>query len=112
MRLHCRMIMKGLLTQCVNNGVPIRFGASIDSVIKKVFGRGIQRSDEPKERYCSLISLEDAIRSILFDIGANSSLNHRDVESHMFSSFISNVNITVVGGGGIKGCMDGKLNAM
>ena len=65
--------------------------------------------DEPKERYCSLISLEDAIRSMLFDTGANGSLNHRDVKSHMFNTFISNVKITVADGGGMKGCMDGKL---
>ena len=71
--------------------------------------RGIQRLDEPKEKYCSLASLEDAIRSMLFDTGANGSLNHRDVESSMFNSFMSNVNITVADGGGMKGCMDGKL---
>ena len=72
----------------MNNGVPIRSGVSIDSIIKKVLMRGIQRLDEPKERYCSLISLEDAIRSMLFDTGANGSLNHRDVETHMFNTFI------------------------
>ena len=97
------------LRLCVNNGVPIRSGVSIDSVIKKVLMRGIQRLDEPKERYCSLISLEDSIRSMLFDTGANGSLNHRDVESHMFNSFMSNVKITVADGGGMKGCMDGKM---
>ena len=97
------------LRLCVNNGVPIRSDVSIDSAIKKVLMHGIQRLDELKERYCCLIYLEDAIRSMLFDTGANGSLNHRDVESHMFNSFISNVNITVADGGGMKGCMDGKL---
>ena len=48
---------------------------------------------------------------MLFDTGANGSLNHRDVESHMFNTFISNVNITVADGGGMKGCMDGKLKS-
>ena len=97
------------LRRCVNNGVPIRSSVSIDSVIKKVLMRGIQRLDEPKERYCSLISLEGAIWSMLFDTGANGSLNHLDVDSRMFNSVISNVNITVADGGGMKGCMDGKL---
>ena len=91
----------------MNTGVPIRSGVSIDSVIKKVLMRGIQRLDEPKERYFSLISLEDTIKSMLFDTGANGSLNHRDVESHMIHSFISNVNITAADGGGMKACTDG-----
>ena len=97
------------LRRCVNNGVPIRSGVSIDSAIKKVLMRGIQRLDEPREVYCSLIALEEAIRSMCFDTGANGSLNHRDVESHMINSIMANVKIIVADGGGMKGCMDGKL---
>ena len=63
----------------VNDGVPIRSVVSIDSVIKKILMRRIQRLVELKKRYCSLIFLEDAIRSMPFDTGANGSLNHRDV---------------------------------
>ena len=73
---------------CVNSGVPIHSGVSIDSVIKKVLMRGNQRLGGPTERYCSLISLENLIMSMSFDTGVKGSLNHRDVESHIFNSFI------------------------
>jgi site-specific DNA-cytosine methylase len=100
------------LRLCVNNGVPIRIGVALDSEIKKVLTRGIRRLDKPNERYASLLCIQDIIRSMLFDSGANGSLNHRDVESYLIDSVKSAVYITVADGGGMKGYVDGKLKCM
>ena len=62
-----------------NNGVPIRIGVALDSEIKKVLIRGIRRLDKPNERHASLLCIQDTIRSMPLDSGANGSLNHRDV---------------------------------
>jgi hypothetical protein len=100
------------LRLCVNNGVPIRTGVALDTAIKKVLTRGVRRLDKPTQRYASFSSSQDIIRSMLFDSGANGSLSHRDLESHLFNSVKSAVNITVADGGSMKGCVDGNVNCM
>ena len=109
-----------ILSACINltytatTPDPRRISVALDSEIKKVLTRGIRRLDEPNERYASFLCIQDIIRSILFDSGANGSLNHRDVESYLIDSVKSAVYnvITVADGGGMKGYVDGKLKCM
>ena len=100
------------LRLCVNNGVPIRTGVAIDSVILKVLQIGLHRLENPGEKWASIASFRECIRSMLFDTGANGSLNHRDVEQVLISALKSTASITVADGNKMVGSLDGELQCM
>ena len=57
------------LRLCVNNGVPVRTGVAIDSVIKAVPMRALNQLKTPTKKWDSLAHTPEHIQSILFDTG-------------------------------------------
>ena len=94
---------------CANDGTPVRTGMAIDQAIMNCLNKAHEIESSPHKKWASLAHKFEVIRSTLFDIGANGSLNHRDVEPYLEDSKSSNNNIGVANGGQMKGCSDGTL---
>ena len=88
---------------CANDGTPVRTGVAIDQAIIRCLRKAHEYEASTTKKWAFLVHKFDAIRSTLFDSGANGSLNHRDVEPYLEDSCCSNNRIGVANGGQMKG---------
>ena len=94
---------------CINNGVPLRTSVSIDTQVLKVLTRAHNRRKNPTELMANLTWQHKAVRKMLFDTGANGSINFRDVEDWLEEATASNMKITVANKACMEVGMDGFL---
>ena len=97
------------LRGCVNDGVPLRVGTAIDACVMAVLQLAEKRELNKTECWASLAWQHGAVRSTLFDTGANGSINFRDVEPDLMNAKPLQLNITVANKQSLEVGMDGVL---
>ena len=97
------------LRHCVNNGVPQRTSTAIDIQVMKVLKKAQFRHEHPTAKWASLAWEANVIRSTLFDTGANSTINFRDVEPFMINATESDSKIMVANKQQLAVGWDGEL---
>ena len=109
----CRKYATGntdeFVIKCINNGVPQRTSVAIDESVMRVLLVAKHRADNPREMMVNMTWQWDMFRHMLFDTGANGSINFRDVEQWMIDATKSNTRITVANKGSMEVGLDGTL---
>lgn len=98
------------LRKCVNNGVPQRTSVAIDTQVLRVLKVARARHDTPTAKWVSLCWEHKAMRSMLFDTGANGSINFRDVEPWLANAELSKTRFTVANKQALEVGLEGKLS--
>ena len=97
------------LRLCVNNGVPLRTSVFIDLCVLRVLQKAKALHSQPAVKWASLCWQQNLIRKMLFDTGANGSLNFKDVKQNMLGAYKAIGSFTVANKESLDVGESGKL---
>jgi len=106
---HARGNTDEFILRCINNGVPVRTSVAIDTAVMAVLTMAKSRREHPTIKHAHETWTWKAIRHMLFDTGANGSINFRDVEQWLQGACKSLTRVTVANKGSMEVGMDGNL---
>jgi len=108
-RKYCLGNSDEFVMKCINNGVPLRTSVALDEAVMSVLILAKSRRESPREILAMETWAWKATRTMLFDTGANGSINFREVEQWLENAYRSNTKITVANKGTMETGLDGIL---